>query len=161
MKIPGFDVDGFLDEPGRSAQVASVSPAMVPLLGSLWFLFENERFWFMSAQASPLAMAAARGDQIAVIVDDFSPPRSIRQVRIRGRGSVERHNQGMVRRIYERYLGEQEQSWPPFFRDRMGLTDGWTLWSVNPESGIAVTSPDFFEAVYRWNRRADAPFSQR
>lgn len=124
-------------------------------------MFENERFWFTSAQSSPLALAAARGDEIAVIVDDFSPPESIRQVRIRGRGSVERHDHRKVRRIYERYLGDQEQSWPAFFRDRVGLTRGWTLWSVDPESGIAVTSPDFFEAVYRWNRRADAPFTQQ
>lgn len=161
MRHPTFDVEGFLSEPGRSAQVASVSPFSVPLLGSLWFLFQDDRFWFSSAQSSPLAQAAARGCQVAVIVDDFSPPGSIRQVRVRGQGRVDAHDPERVHQIYERYLGEELDSWPSFFRDRFSLTNGWTLWSVAAETGMAVTSPDFFETVYRWSVPDQAPFGRR
>jgi hypothetical protein len=156
---PPFDVGAFLDEEGRMAQVASVSASQVPLLGSLWFLFERSRFWFSSASSSPLPRAAERGGEVAVIVDDFRPPDSIRQVRIRGRGQVEPPDPDLVGRIYERYLGRSRASWPPFFRSRAHTTEGWTLWSVSPLSGMVVTSPGFSENVYRWETLEQAPFA--
>jgi len=152
-----FDVDAFLDETGRCAQVASVSPTLAPLLGSLWYLFEDGRFWFSSEESSALVRAAKRGVELAVIVDDFNPP-SIRQVRVRGHGRVESHDPDVVHRIYERYLGLVIDDWPPFFVARTGLVDGWTLWSISPESGMAVTSPSFAEEVYRWSTPDSAPF---
>jgi hypothetical protein len=155
-----FDVDAFLKESGRCAQVASVSPSHSPLLGSLWYLFEDRKFWFSSATSSPLPRAAKRGVELAVIVDEFNPPASIRQLRVRGHGHIESHSPDVVRRIYERYLGLGIDDWPPFFRTRMGLTDGWTLWSVTPESGMAVTSPAFAEQTYRWKSPASAPFAR-
>jgi hypothetical protein len=93
-----------------------------------------------------------------VIVDDFHPP-SIRQVRVRGHGRTESHDPDVYRRIYERYLGLTIDDWPPFFRARAGLADGWRLWSVSAESGMAVTSPSFAaEEVYRWDTPDRAPF---
>jgi hypothetical protein len=105
MVAAPFDVRAYLDEPGRTAQVASVSAGGTPLLGSLWFAFADGRFWFSSLDGSPLPDAASAGRPVAVIVDEFNPPESIRQVRIRGRGRIERHNAEAVRRIYRRYLG--------------------------------------------------------
>lgn len=153
-----FDVDAFLGETGRSAQVAAASPAMEPLLGSLWYLFDDRRFWFRSPTSSPLVQAAERGVELAVIVDDFNPPTSIRQVRVRGHGRIEPHNPDLVRRIYERYLGLVIHDWPPLFRGTLRVAEGWTLWSVYPESGMAVTSPEFVEQVYRWGVPEQAPF---
>jgi hypothetical protein len=63
-----------------------------------------------------------------------------------------------VGRIYERYRGRSRESWPPFFRSRAETTEGWTLWSVSPLSGMAVTSPGFAENVYRWASSEQAPF---
>jgi hypothetical protein len=153
-----FDVGAFLDETGRSAQVAALSPMLVPLLGSLWYLFDNRKFWFRSPTSSPLVRAAERGVELAVIVDDFNPPVSIRQVRVRGHGRIEPHDPVVVRRVYERYLGPGVSDWPPLFRGTVGVAQGWTLWSVCPQSGMAVTSPDFVEEVYRWNTPDQAPF---
>jgi hypothetical protein len=153
-----FDADAFLREDRRPAQVASVSASGTPLLGSLWFLFERHRFWFSSAGASALPSAARRGTPVAVLVDDFDPPASIRQVRVRGRAQIEIHDATVLRRIYERYLGSDIDTWPPFFRARIDQTDGWVLWSVHPDTGLAVTSPGFAESAYRWNRVEDAPF---
>jgi hypothetical protein len=153
-----FDVDAFLDETGRCAQVAAVSPALAPLLGSLWYLLDNRRFWFRSPISSPLIRAAERGVELAVIVDDFNPPASIRQVRVRGHGRTEPHDPDVVRRIYERYLGLAVHDWPPLFRGTIEVAEGWTLWSVSPESGMAVTSPGFVEEVYRWDTPDHVPF---
>jgi hypothetical protein len=153
-----FDVVAFLGETGRSAQVASVSPAHAPLLGSLWYLFADGKFWFSSARSSVLPRTAERGLELAVIVDDFNPPASIRQVRVRGRGRIEPYDPDVVRHIYERYLGPVPDDWPQFFRERVGTAEGWTLWSVSADSGMAVTSPAFIEEVYRWNTPDGAPF---
>jgi hypothetical protein len=158
VKVP-FDVTAFLREDRRPAQVASVSAAGTPLLGSLWFLFERERFWFSSAATAPLPRAAQHGAPVAVIVDDFDPPASIRQVRVRGRAQIERHDSAVVLRIYQRYLGADVEEWPPFFRSRVDQTDGWVLWSVHPDTGLAVTFPGFEERSYRWDRNGDAPFT--
>ena len=138
--------------------MASVSPALAPLLGSLWYLFDNCKFWFRSPLSSPLVRAAERGVELAVIVDDFNPPASIRQVRVRGYGGSEPHDPVLVRRIYERYLGLDVNDWPPLFQGTIGAGEGWTLWSVSPESGMAVTSPGFIEQVYRWDAPHRAPF---
>jgi hypothetical protein len=40
----------------------------------------------------------------------------------------------------------------------VGIAHGWALWSVSPESGMAVTSPGFIEEVYRWETPDQAPF---
>ena len=157
MLPPPFDVHAFLGEPGRPAQVASVSGSGVPLLGSLWFAFEDGRFWFSSLAGSPLPQAAARGADVAVIVDDFTPPHSIRQVRTRGRGQVEPHDAAAVRRIYRRYLGEDSDQWPGFFQARVADRDRWVLWSARPDSGLVVTSPGFAERELRWDNPADSP----
>jgi hypothetical protein len=156
MREAPFDIAAFLDEPRRPAQVASVSPSGVPVLGSFWFLYADGRFWFSSRPETPLPSAVAHGADVAVIVDDFSPPQSIRQVRVRGRGRFEPHDADRVERVYRRYLGAQVGSWPLFFHAR--LTDPeFALWTVTPTTGLAVTSPAFEPLEVRWQRLEDSP----
>ena len=151
-----FDVAGFLSEPGRMAQVAAVSPRGVPLLGSVWFLYADGRFWFSSHPASPFGMAAVRGVEVAVLVDEFAPPERIRQVRVRGPARVEQPDPARVASLYARYLGPDADAWPAFFRTR--VTDpGWSLWSVPPESGVVTMNPGFRPTEVRWRRRRDSP----
>jgi hypothetical protein len=157
MAEPPFDVRAYLDEDLRTAQVASVSAAGAPLLGSLWFAYAAGRFWFSSLGGSALPSAASSGRLVAVIVDDFSPPESIRQVRIRGRGQIEPHDPDAVRRIYRRYLGPDVDQWPEFFRSRAEDGDRWVLWSVRPDSGLVVTSPGYAAEELRWSRPEDCP----
>jgi hypothetical protein len=157
MVAAPFAVRAYLDEDGRTAQVASVSAAGAPLLGSLWFAYVEGRFWFSSLRGSPLLVAAGSGRPVAVIVDDFNPPTSIRQVRIRGQGQVEAHDAGVVRRIYRRYLGQDIDQWPDFFRTRVTDSARWVLWSVWPDSGLVVTSPGYAEHELRWSRRDECP----
>ncbi len=152
-----LDAAGFLAETGRPAQVAAVSPKRVPLLGSLWYLFDDGRFWFSSLSGSPLPEAAMGPAEVAVIVDDFTPPASIRQVRVRGAAQLEDSDVARVRRIYSRYLGEDDRVWPEFFQRRPS-DPRWVLWSVWPDSGLAVSTPDFRGDEYRWRTRANSPF---
>jgi hypothetical protein len=60
-------------------------------------------------------------------VDDFNPPASIRQIRVRGHGRIEPHDPIVIHRVYERYLGPTIGDWPPLFRGTVGVTQGWTL----------------------------------
>lgn len=156
MVAAPFDVSAFLAEPGRPAQVASISAHATPLLGSLWFAFTRGRFWFHSVAGSPLPTACGRGAPVAVIVDDFHPPAAIRQVRIRGPGRLEAPDPAMVAAIYQRYLGQDQQSWPGFFRDRLAAAQ-WVLWSAWPDSGLAITSPGYLAEEVRWSTRDDSP----
>jgi hypothetical protein len=153
----GSDFRAFLNEPMRPAQVSAVSQSGLPVLGSLWFLFEDGRFWFNSLSGTPLLKAASDGTAVAVLVDDFDPPGRIMQVRVRGEGSIESPDSERVARIYGRYLGEPVASWPLSFPGR--LTDpAWTLWSVLPRSGMAVDSTGFLDQQeVRWNELGDCP----
>lgn len=151
-----FDLKGFLDEPRRMAQVATVSPHGLPLLGSVWFQFAAGRFWFTSHPSTPFGRAAERGATVAVLVDQFDPPQAIRQLRIRGTSRIEQHDPHRVHAIFQRYLGTEPESWPPFFQARQHDTE-WALWSVRPDTGVATTNPHFRPTEYRWSRRQDAP----
>jgi hypothetical protein len=151
-----FDVAAFLAEPGRMAQVAAVSPRGAPLLGSVWFLYADGRFWFSSHPSTPFGSAAARGVEVAVLVDEFAPPDRIRQVRVRGRARLEQPDPARVATLYARYLGADADSWPAFLRSRVADA-GWSLWSVPPDSGVATINPGFRPSETRWHRRPDAP----
>ena len=148
----------FLDEPMRPAQVSAVTPSGVPLLGSLWFLFEGGRFWFNSLEGTPLLKAAGDRRAIAVLVDDFNPPKRIIQIRVRGEGSIEPRDPERIARIYRRYLGDSVASWPLSFPERLD-DPAWALWSVGPRSGMAVDSTGFVDQeLLRWGELAECPF---
>jgi hypothetical protein len=91
-----------------------------------------------------------------VIVDDFTPPESIRQVRVRGPGRLEPHDPERVEAIYRRYLGDDLDTWPQAFRDRLN-DPTWSLWTVEPMTGLAAAYPKFEEREFRWRRPEDAP----
>ncbi len=157
MRAP-FDVHAFLDEPLRPAQVAAVSPSSLPLLGSMWFLFEQGRFWLSSRIGSPILVALGAGSEVALIVDDFSPPTSIRQVRVRGPAAIAAHDPDRVVQIYRRYLGDSREAWPPQFTDRPEDRT-FALWTVTPRRGLAVTFPGFEPHEVRWDSKGESPLS--
>jgi len=151
-----FKVSSFLGEALRPAQVAAVSATGLPVLGSLWCLYEDRRFWFSSGVETPLLRALSHGSEVAVIVDEFSPPERIRQVRVRGPGRVEPHDPQRVERIYRRYLSADLSSWPPFFRRRLTDRD-FALWAVAPTSGLIAAFPGFDTCEVRWSAPKASP----
>jgi hypothetical protein len=151
-----FDARGFLREPRRPAQVAAVSTSGLPLLGSLWFVFEEGRFWFSSQHGSPFTRVAKREASVAVIVDEFDPPNRILQVRVRGRARSEAHDPDRVYSIYRRYLGDRSTDWPISFPERID-DENWKLWTVEPESGLVVDYGGFLGTEQRWEVISDCP----
>lgn len=157
MTSAPFDVESFLAEPLRPAQVASVTAGGTPILGSFWFVFADGLFWFSSRPRTRLVIAITGGAEAAVIVDEFEPPEKIRQVRVRGPGRLEPHDPQRVEQIYRRYLGDDLTKWPAIFR-RRPHDPAWSLWTVTPTSGVIVAYPHFAESKLRWHEQRDSPF---
>jgi len=106
MEQPTFDVLGFLHEPGRPASVATVSGRGRPALAMMWFLLEDDRLWFHTAEApdlpAPFLRAARVQAEVAVMVATFDPPADVHQVRMTGPARLEEQDHVRVRRLYGR-----------------------------------------------------------
>ncbi|HEY1640764.1 MAG TPA: pyridoxamine 5'-phosphate oxidase family protein [Streptosporangiaceae bacterium] len=137
MQSPGFDIFGFLGEPGRPASVATVTASGAPALAMMWFTVEDDRLWFHTPRAhpAPFLAAAAQHREVAVLVAVFSPP-DVRQVRMTGPAALAADDHDRVRRIYRRYVG----TWSPGWEEQATSAD-YGLWSMTPQRGMAVTYP--------------------
>ena len=148
MRHPGFDVFGFLGEPGRPASVATVTGSGAPALAMMWFAVEDDRVWFHSPRAhpAPFLAAAAQHREVAVMVAAFSPP-DVRQVRMTGPAALAADDNERVRRIYRRYVG----TWTPGWEEQASSA-GYGLWSMAPRRGMAVTYPGLEgRPEFRWS----------
>jgi hypothetical protein len=159
-----FDVVVWLDQPFLCASVAAVSPrGGSPMLGVLWYKYEDGRFWFTTQRKHPLAHAIpVRGAEAAVAVEVFDPPEHIEMVRVTGIGREEAWDEALVIRMYSRYLGSQLDSWPDgTWRERLadGLDGKYMLWTITADRGFAVGYPNFGDAVeLRWKSPRERPF---
>ena len=61
---PGFDLDAFLALP-LIARVATTGPTVRPV----WFLWEQESFWWLTGKWSRLETILARDPRVALVVD--------------------------------------------------------------------------------------------
>jgi hypothetical protein len=152
MQSPGFDIFGFLDEPGRPASVATVTAGGHPALAMMWYAFGEDELWFHSPEAgpAPFLRAAAENREVAVMVATFSPPDDVRQVRMTGPARQAGRDEERVRRIYSRYV----RAWSPAW-DRQVASASYRLWAMSPQRGMAVTYPDLADGpVFRWSEPA-------
>jgi Pyridoxamine 5'-phosphate oxidase len=71
MEGPTFDVLGFLAEPRHPASVATVSGRGRPALAMMWFLLEDDRIWFHTAEPpgppAPFLRAARQRAEVAQV----------------------------------------------------------------------------------------------
>jgi hypothetical protein len=151
MGGPTFDVLGMLRERGRPASVATVSGRGRPALATMWFLVEDERLWFHTAEPpgvpAPFVRAAREGAEVAVMVATFDPPADVRQVRMTGPARLEVQDHARVRRLYERYV----DAWTPRW-ERQATSAGYRLWSMSPDRGMAVAYPGLEDGpAFRWS----------
>jgi Pyridoxamine 5'-phosphate oxidase len=151
MEQPTFDVLGFLQEPRRPASVATVSGRGRPALAMMWFLLEDDRLWFHTAEPpglpAPFLRAARERAEVAVMVATFHPPADVRQVRATGPARLEEPDHDRVRRLYRRYV----EAWTPKW-ERQATAASYRLWSMSPERGMAVAHPDLEDSpTYRWS----------
>jgi len=151
MERPTFDVLGFLHEPGRPASVATVSGRGGPALATMWFLVEDERLWFHTAESpglpAPFLRAAREREEVAVMVASFNPPADVRQVRMTGPARLEEQDYARVRRLYQRYVDEWTPKW-----ERQATSATYRLWSMSPDRGMAVAYPGLNDGLaFRWS----------
>ena len=158
-----FDVVSWLDQPLLCASVAAVGKSGSPLLGVLWYKYDDGRFWFTTQRTHPLACAIPLvGAEAAVAVELFDPPQHIEMVRISGVGREERWDEQLVVRMYSRYLGADLDAWPAgTWRERLpnGIDGKYMLWTISADRGFAVGYPNFGDAVeLRWKSPEERAF---
>lgn len=151
MEAPAFDVLGFLGEPGHPASVATVTGRGRPALALMWYLAEDDRLWFHTAESpdlsSPFLRAAREQQDVAVMVATFNPPADVRQVRMTGRAQLEERDNERVRRIYRRYVDAWAAKW-----EEQASSPSYCLWSMSPGRGMAVSYPGLNDGpAFRWS----------
>ena len=107
----GFDLEGFLARP-LVARLATAGPTVRPL----WYLWEEQAFWWLTGDWSRLARILADDSKVALVVDDCDlQSGEVLQVSCRGRASVVPFDAGRAGRKLRRYLGDDESSWDERF----------------------------------------------
>lgn len=107
----GFDLEGFLARP-LVARLATAGPTVRPL----WYLWEEQAFWWLTGDWSRLALILADDSKVALVVDDCDlQTGEVLQVIGRGRANVVPFDDDRARRKLRRYLGDDESSWDERF----------------------------------------------
>lgn len=102
-----FDVSAFLARP-LTARLATEGPTVRPI----WYLFEDEQFWFVTGPSPSLTGLLRAKPRIAVVVDVCDPHLGdIKYVHVRGRATVLPYDVDRGRRLISRYLGKDESRW--------------------------------------------------
>ena len=117
----------------------------------MWFLLEDDRLWFHTAESpdlpAPFIHAARARAEVAVMVATFDPPTDVRQVRTTGPARLEKPDHARVRRLYGRYVDAWSPKW-----ERQATSPSFRLWSMSPERGMAVAYPGLEDSpTYRWS----------
>lgn len=109
----GFDLEAFLGRP-LVARVAAAGPTIRPV----WFLWEEEAFWWITGGWSRLPSILERDPDVALVIDTCDlETGTVKQVNVRGRAEVVPFDPDRARRKLVRYLGPDESLWDPEFRE--------------------------------------------
>jgi nitroimidazol reductase NimA-like FMN-containing flavoprotein (pyridoxamine 5'-phosphate oxidase superfamily) len=102
-----FDLEAFLALP-LVARVAAAGPTIRPV----WFLWEEDAFWWLTGRWSRLPRILGRDPRLALVVDEFDLESGrVLQVLARGEGEVTAFDPDRARRKLVRYLGPDEAAW--------------------------------------------------
>lgn len=129
-----FDVDAFLGQP-LLARVATAAGG--PGVRPVWYLWEDEAFWWLTGDWSRLPDVLARDPRVALVVDtcDLATGATL-QVSARGTAEVLALDPARTYRKLSRYLGPDQDTWDPRFRDYLTTTDA-KLVCLRPERLVA------------------------
>jgi nitroimidazol reductase NimA-like FMN-containing flavoprotein (pyridoxamine 5'-phosphate oxidase superfamily) len=104
---PGFDLDGFLARP-LVGRLATAGPTVRPV----WFLWEEQAFWWLTGRWARLASLLERDSEVALVVDTCDlETGEVLQVVARGAAEVVPFDAERARRKLRRYLGPDEAAW--------------------------------------------------
>ena len=102
-----FDLEAFLERP-LIARVATDGPTIRPV----WYLWENEAFWWLTGSWSKLPQLIERDPSMALLIDTWEPETGgVIQLVATGKGEVVPFEPGRAHRKLARYLGEDESMW--------------------------------------------------
>jgi nitroimidazol reductase NimA-like FMN-containing flavoprotein (pyridoxamine 5'-phosphate oxidase superfamily) len=103
----GFDLDAFLSRP-LVARVAAAGPTVRPV----WYLWEDDAFWWLTGGWSGLTAILGRHPEVALAVDTCDlETGEVLQVVAHGVASVVPFDPERARRKLSRYLGSDERLW--------------------------------------------------
>ena len=133
MPVAPFDVGTFLAAP-LVARVAAAGPSVRPV----WFLWEEEAFWWLTGRWSRLPALLADDARVALVVDtcDLATGRTL-QVTAGGRAELRPFDAERARRKLRRSLGDDEERWDERFRS--GTFD-------DPTAALICLRPDALHA---------------
>jgi hypothetical protein len=119
-----FDVDAFLQRP-LVAHLATSSPDGARD-SPLWFLWEDGALWLVGTERDSFPRRIAADGRCAVGVVDFDLARGrLLHLGMRGTAEVVPLEPARLYRFLARYLGEDPDSWNPWFREQ--VVDGLDL----------------------------------
>jgi nitroimidazol reductase NimA-like FMN-containing flavoprotein (pyridoxamine 5'-phosphate oxidase superfamily) len=106
-----FDINAFLALP-LVARVATAEPSVRPI----WYLWEDQTFWWLTGSWSKLPAALAHDPRVALVVDscDLTTGQTW-QVSATGSAEVLPFDPALTYRKLIRYLGPNRHAWDPRF----------------------------------------------
>lgn len=105
------DIESFLQRP-LLARVATDGPTVRPL----WYLYEGQRFYWLTDTNSFLHKAVQSGEPLVLVVDECDlRTGEVVHVRARGFGEIIAVDRDKAMRKFSRYLGDNQSRWDPRF----------------------------------------------
>ena len=107
-----FDLAPFLAQP-LVACVATAGPSV----RAVWFLWEDEAFWWLTGGWSRLPSILKADPRVALVVDTCDVASGeVLQLSAEGEAEIYQLDTGRACRILERYLGSDISRWPERFK---------------------------------------------
>ena len=132
-----MNLDEFLGRP-LFAHLATAS-ADGPRDSPLWFLWEEKAIWLIAEHETNTFQERLREEpRCAVGIVDFdSRTGKVQHVGIRGKGEVVEFDKARARRLFRKYLGQQEDRWAKRFRANLERPEEFSLVKVVPGTVVA------------------------
>lgn len=103
----GFNLDGFLAAP-LIARVASNGPTIRPV----WYIYENEAFWWLTGSWSRLPNLIERDPAVVLLIDTWDPHTGeVLQLIANGTAELHPFDPDRAFRKLARYLGNDRSKW--------------------------------------------------
>ena len=129
-------IDDVLDRP-LFCFLAMTTDGGQPRLSPLWYLWEDEQVWIIGDTVEKSYVDRIRANpRTALAIVDFDPTTGrVHHVGMRGTTTLEPYDHDRGRRLFARYLGEDESAWDPAFVDLDD--DRWGFLRFDPETVVA------------------------
>ncbi len=134
----GVPIDIFLSRP-LFAHLATSSPAG-PRESPVWYLWEDGSLWIDGdTDTNSFTTRVEHDERVAVGVVDSEPRRGlIQHLGMRGTAELTPFDRGRAKRLYQRYLGADVETWDPRFRSYLeNPAESSVLVRVDPGTVVA------------------------